>query len=164
MEGLLVILARFWPSKTISSRCFEKLEKDYDAITSDNKEVQIKATFKDHITYPAIILLKCFLLFKSTRTAPLKRYITVRANTLGELIKGRKAPYNRLHRLAVKKLREINKRVKGKERGGGRGDKSFRSTSLQREPTLTNARCGSGGSRMLMMTVDVILAIMKLNQ
>ena len=95
---------------------YEKLEKDYDAITSDNKKVQIKATFKDHINYPGNYVPEMFLALKINPDGTFEEIYNGPGKYIHKLIKRRKMPYNRLHRLPNKKLKEISGTIAGKER------------------------------------------------
>lgn len=99
---------------------FEKIEKMYDALTVDNKKIQIKATFKDKITFPSDHVPELLLGLKINSDGSFEEIYNGPGKYLEPLILTRKSPYNRLHLLPIKKLSEISKVIPKHEKIGKR--------------------------------------------
>jgi len=95
---------------------FDKIEKQYDALTFDKKKVQIKATFKDKITFPTEHVPELFLGLKIHEDGSFEEVYNGPGEYILKLICNRKSPYNRLHLISIKKLKEISESIPKKER------------------------------------------------
>ena len=95
---------------------FDNIQPMYDATTSDNKMVQIKATFKNQLTFPTEHLPELFLGLKLNEDGSFEEIYNGPGKYVKELIMNRKSPYNRLHLLPNKKLMEISKKIPEKEK------------------------------------------------
>ena len=117
LDGRLVgDLGEVLAEKNYEIVLFEKIEKRYDALTSDNRKVQIKATFKDKITFPSEHIPELFLALKINKDGSFEEVYNGPGQDLKQLIKKRKSPYNRLHLLPIKKILEISKSIPNPER------------------------------------------------
>ncbi len=95
---------------------FEKVKAKYDATTSDGRMIQIKATFKDKLTFPSEHIPELFLGLKINEDGSFDEIYNGPGKYVKELIMNRKSPYNRLHLLLNKKLIEISKKIPEKEK------------------------------------------------
>ena len=96
---------------------FEKIERLYDALTSKNKKkVQIKTTFKDKITFPSDHVPELLLGLKINSDGSFEEIYNGPGKYLKELVKTRKSPYNRLHLLPIKKLKDISNEIPKNEK------------------------------------------------
>lgn len=95
---------------------FDKIEKQYDALTFDKKKVQIKATFKDKITFPTEHVPELFLGLKINEDGTFEEVYNGPGKHVLKLICNRKAPYNRLHLIPIKKLKEISENIPKQEK------------------------------------------------
>lgn len=95
---------------------FDKIKHLYDATTSDNRMVQIKASFKDKLTFPTDHIPELFLGLKINSDGSFEEVYNGPGKYIKALIGKRKSPYNRLHLLPLKKLSEISARIPQKEK------------------------------------------------
>lgn len=95
---------------------FDKIRHSYDATTSDNKMVQIKASFKDKLTFPTDHVPELFLGLKINSDGSFEEIYNGPGKYIKESIGKRKSPYNRLHLLSMKKLSNLSAKVPEKER------------------------------------------------
>jgi len=95
---------------------FDNIQPLYDATTLDNKMVQIKATFKDKLTFPTEHIPELFLGLKLNTDGSFNEIYNGPGKYIKELIGKRKSPYNRLHLLPIKKLSEISNKIPEKEK------------------------------------------------
>lgn len=95
---------------------FNNIQPFYDATTSGNKMVQIKATFKDKLTFPTDHIPELFLGLKINSNGTFEEIYNGPGKYIKELIGKRKSPYNRLHLLPLKKLKDISAKISEKEK------------------------------------------------
>ena len=95
---------------------FEKIEKQYDALTLDKKKVQIKATFKDKITFPTDHVPELLLGLKINDDGTFLEIYNGPGKYVQKIISKRKAPYNRLHLISIKKLMDISEGIPKNEK------------------------------------------------
>ncbi len=95
---------------------FDNIQPLYDATTEDGKMVQIKATFKDKLTFPTEHIPELFLGLKLNEDGSFKEIYNGPGKYIKELIGKRKSPYNRLHLLPIEKLRDISSKIPETER------------------------------------------------
>lgn len=95
---------------------FNKIKHLYDATTFDNKMVQIKASFKNMLTFPTDHVPELFLGLKINSDGSFDEIYNGPGKYIKALIGKRKSPYNRLHLLPLKKLSEISARIPQKEK------------------------------------------------
>mgnify|MGYP001293386380 CR=1 FL=1 len=95
---------------------FDNIQPLYDAKTHDGKMVQIKATFKDKLTFPTGHIPELFLGLKLNENGSFDEIYNGPGKYIKELISNRKSPYNRLHLLPIKKLLEISSKITEREK------------------------------------------------
>ena len=117
LDGRLVgDLGEVLAEKNYDIVLFEKLEKSYDAFTRDNKKVQIKATFKDKLTFPSNHIPELLLGLKLYPNGTYEEIYNGPGKYLKQLTSKRKQPYNRLHLLSIKKMKTISEIIPPRER------------------------------------------------
>jgi len=86
-------------------------KKGYDAYTADNKQVQIKATFRDNLTFPAgkNNIPEYYLGLKLLEDGSFEEIYNGPGNNIWELLKGRKDPtIGNLHSISISTLKAEN--------------------------------------------------------
>lgn len=91
---------------------YEGLQKHHDAETSDGKKVQIKATMKDSLTFPADHVPDYYIGIKIHSDGTFIEIFNGLGSDILTLLRNRAAkPRNNLHVVSIKKLEELNKKV-----------------------------------------------------
>lgn len=94
----------------------EGMQKHHDAKTSDHRMVQIKATMKDLLTFPANHIPQYYLGIKIMHDGTFEEIFNGPGEIAANSIKGRAVPATNLHSVSIRKLSELNKTVSEKER------------------------------------------------
>ncbi len=92
----------------------------HDALTDDGRDVQIKTTMKNSLTFPADHVPDYYLGIKVHTTGRLEEVFNGPGSTIKELLKNQKRPKNNQHHLSIKRLKKLNSTVDNKERIEGR--------------------------------------------
>lgn len=95
---------------------FDTIKHSYDATTFDDKKIQIKATFKDSLTFPSNHIPELYLGLKINPDGSFEEVYNGPGKYIKELINKRKSPYNRLHLLPIKKLSKISRKISEQEK------------------------------------------------
>lgn len=89
----------------------EKIKAKYDGETSDGKNVQIKATMQESLTYPADFVPDFYIGIKIKEDGTFDEIYNGPGKLIHQLIKDKNKPSNNLHNIPINKLRELNKKV-----------------------------------------------------
>ncbi|MDB4285527.1 hypothetical protein N9903_01320 [bacterium] len=95
---------------------FEKLEKHHDARSRNGRLVQIKATMKNSLTFPADHIPDYYLGLRIDSKGTAKEIFNGPGRIAHEAIRNRRPTKNNLHSISLKRLEGLNKRVPPKER------------------------------------------------
>jgi hypothetical protein len=93
---------------------FKKVEKYYDGVTADNKRVQIKVTFKDHLTFN-----HCpdyYLGLKFNENGDFKEIFNGKGEIIKERYKHRKNIGKQLLSFPINELKKLSESVKKEDR------------------------------------------------
>ncbi len=97
-----------------------ELTAKYDGETSDGRSVQVKATMRGHLTFPADHVPDYYLGLHIHPDGSFKELFNGPGAILAQALAGRKRPKNNQLSLAAKKLRELSGQVPDHERVPGR--------------------------------------------
>lgn len=112
LDGRLVgDLGEFLAEENYKITLFEKIEHRYDAFTKNNKKVQIKATFKDKITFPSDHFPELLLGLKINPDGTFEEIYNGPGKYVKPLIHKRKSPRSRLLLVSIKKLKIISAKI-----------------------------------------------------
>ena len=103
----------------------EGMQKHHDAVTSDNRNVQIKATMKNSLTFPADHVPDYYLGIQILPTGKMKEIYNGPAKPIADYLKRRKNPKNNLHSVSFTILQKINENIDPNERIAERDSESF---------------------------------------
>ncbi len=92
------------------------LSARYDAETDDGRNLQIKTTMKNALTFPADHVPDYYLGIKVDSTGDVEEIFNGPGSTIAELLKNRKRPKNNLHNININRLKKLNEEVDDKER------------------------------------------------
>ena len=95
---------------------FEKLEKHHDGETSDGRRVQIKATMKKNLTFPASHVPDYYLGIKIHRDGTFSEIFNGPGDIAAQAVKGRQQPKTNLHGISITALKKLNELVGEKDR------------------------------------------------
>jgi len=117
LDGRLVgDLGEVLAEKDYEIRLFDTIKHLYDATTFDDKKIQIKATFKDSLTFPSNHIPELYLGLKINSDGSFEEIYNGPGKYIKELIGNRQPPYNRLYLFPIKKLSEISRKVLEQEK------------------------------------------------
>ncbi len=95
---------------------YSDIHKHHDAATPDGKQVQIKATMKNSLTFPADHIPDYYLGIKINHDGSFDEIFNGPGLIAREAIKNRKIPKTNLHSISINVLAHLNKRVSPKDR------------------------------------------------
>ncbi len=102
---------------------FEKLEKHHDGITSDGRLVQIKATMKKDLTFPASHVPNYYLGIQIHRDGSFSEIFNGPGYIAAKAVEDRKFPKTNLHGISITALKKLNELVTEKDRIPRRSNK-----------------------------------------
>jgi hypothetical protein len=97
-------------------KLFEGMKKHHDGETSDGRQVQIKATIKDSLTFPADHIPDYYLGIKIHADGKFTEIFNGPGPVAREAVKGRKPTKTNLHSVSLVALNKLNEKVKPSER------------------------------------------------
>ena len=95
---------------------YPKLQKHHDAVASGERKVQIKATMKDSLTFPADHVPDYYLGIKIHPDGSFDEVFNGPGAIAGKAVRNRKPTKTNLHSITINALRELSAEVKPKER------------------------------------------------
>lgn len=95
---------------------FEKLEKHHDGITSDGRLVQVKATMKMDLTFPASHVPDYYLGIQIHRDGTFSEIFNGPGNIAARAVEHRKLPKTNLHGISIITLKKLNEEVLEQDR------------------------------------------------
>ena len=90
---------------------FEDVKKHHDAESSDGRLVQIKATMKKNLTFPADHVPNFYLGVQVHRNGSFTEVFNGPGAVAWEAVKGRSSPKTNLHSVSITALRKLQVRV-----------------------------------------------------
>ena len=97
-------------------KLFEDLKKHHDAECSDGRLVQIKATMKESLTFPADHVPNYYLGVQIRADGSFIEVFNGPGNIVGGAVKARATPKNNLHCIPVSALKKLQSRVSSADR------------------------------------------------
>lgn len=94
----------------------EGLSKHHDAMTADNRNVQIKSTMQKSLTFPADHVPEYYLGIPILPNGEYREIYNGPARAIANYLKDRKPPKNNLHNVSFNILRRLNESVDLRER------------------------------------------------
>ena len=101
---------------TYDVKLFEDLKKHHDGSTSDGKQVQVKATMQDSLTFPVDHIPDYYLGIQIHQDGTFTEIFNGPGSIAQETIKDRKPTKTNLHSVAIAALKKLNEKVKPSER------------------------------------------------
>jgi len=101
---------------TYDVKLFEDLQRHHDGTTSDGRLVQIKATMKDSLTFPADHIPDYYLGIKVHKDGSFSEVFNGPGALAWEAVKNRKPPKTNLHSVGVTTLATLSESVEAKDR------------------------------------------------
>jgi len=102
---------------------FEDLKRHHDGITSDGRQVQIKATMQDSLTFPVDHVPDYYLGIKIHSNGTFTEVFNGPGNVACEAVKNRKPTKTNLHSITIAALMRLNEKVSPSERIPKRANK-----------------------------------------
>ncbi len=109
-------------------KLFPDMKKHHDGETSDGRLVQIKATMKGHLTFPADHIPNYYLGVKVEADGTFVEVFNGPGAVAWEAIKGRAKPKTNLHSIGISTLLQLQERVPPAERIPLRSNSSLKPT------------------------------------
>jgi uncharacterized protein DUF6998 len=97
-------------------KLFEDMRPHHDGETTDRRQVQIKTTMKDALTFPADHVPDYYLGIKISRDGTFEEVFNGPGNVAAEAIKNRKPPKTNLHSISLNALLALTRTVSTKDR------------------------------------------------
>lgn len=94
----------------------EGLTKHHDAVADDGRNVQIKATFSNHLTFPADHVPDYYIGIRLNQDGTFEEIYNGPGHLIGDELKSRQRTQNGLHSGIMGKLRRLNQLVADHER------------------------------------------------
>ena len=117
LDGRLVgDLGEILVEQSYKIKLYEKLAPHYDGETPDGKKVQIKATMKNALGFPADYTPQHYLGIKISETGEFEEIYNGPGKYIASAIKNRQRPSNGLHSISINKLKKLNEKVKKDQR------------------------------------------------
>lgn len=117
LDGRLVgDLGEVIVEKAYDLQLYEGIHKRYDGITSDGREVQIKATMKEALTYPADHTPTYYLGIKINSDGTFKEIFNGPGKVIAESLKNRKPTKNNIHTIPINTLEQLNTNIQDQDR------------------------------------------------
>lgn len=95
---------------------YEGQEKHYDGETSNKRKVQIKATLKDSVIFPADFVPELYLAIKIGPDGTVRELYNGPGRVVADSLTNRRRPKNGLHTLSAFRLTELNTTIRGMDR------------------------------------------------
>jgi hypothetical protein len=92
------------------------VQRHHDAITPDGRQVQIKATMKNSLTFPADHIPEYYLGIKIHPDGSFDEVFNGRGKTAWKAVKDRKHPKNNQYSISISALTSLNAEVREKDR------------------------------------------------
>ena len=90
---------------------YDGLQKHHDAKASDGRQVQIKATMKDSLTFPADHVPDYYLGIKIESDGTLTEIFNGPGSVAHKAVKDRQVPKTNLHSISINALKGLNEEV-----------------------------------------------------
>jgi hypothetical protein len=97
-------------------RLHEGLRKHHDGITPDGRQVQIKATMQNSLTFPVDHIPDYYLGIKINVDGTFREVFNGPGRIAGEAVKGRKPTKTNLHSVSISILERLNGKVLDRDR------------------------------------------------
>lgn len=94
----------------------ERLRKHHDGITSDGRQVQIKATMQNSLTFPVDHVPDYYIGIKINADGTFREIFNGPGEIASEAIKNRKPTKTNLHSVSISTLETLNQKVQEKDR------------------------------------------------
>jgi len=95
---------------------FEGMSPHHDGESKDGRKVQIKATMKENLTFPADHIPEYFLGIKINRDGSFVEVFNGPGAVAAKAVGGRKHPKTNLHAISIRALAELSRAVNAEER------------------------------------------------
>lgn len=130
LDGLLVgDIGEVLVEAAYDLQLFEDIKKQHDAKSSDGRLVQIKATMKDSLTFPADHVPNYYLGVQVHPDGTFTEVFNGPGATAWEAVKGRARPKTNLHSVSIGALAKLQARVASHDRIPLRSTKPLQPTS-----------------------------------
>ena len=117
LDGRLVgDLGEILVEETYDVKLHEGLQKHHDGITPDDKQVQIKATMKNSLTFPVDHIPDYYLGIKIKLDGTFREIFNGPGRVAREAVKDRKPTKTNLHSVSISLLERLNEKVHEKDR------------------------------------------------
>ncbi len=97
------------------------MPKHYDAETPDGRQVQIKATMKRALTFPADHVPDYYIGVRIGEDGKLEELFNGPGWVIADALRGRKKPKNNLHNVGISSLKSLRAKVRPADRIATRG-------------------------------------------
>ncbi len=114
-------------------KLFDEMERHHDGTTTDGRLVQIKATMKESLTFPADHVPDYYLGIKINKDGSFGEVFNGPGAIAWEAVKNRKPSKTNLHSVSIQTLAKLNSKVSARQRIPLR-------TNAALQPTLPNGR------------------------
>jgi len=94
---------------------FEGMRRHHDGVSKDGRKVQIKATMKENLTFPADHIPEYYLGIKINRNGSFVEVFNGPGTVAAKAVEGRKPPKTNLHSISVRALAELGRGVNAEE-------------------------------------------------
>jgi hypothetical protein len=115
-------------------KLFEDIKKHHDAECSDGRLVQIKATMKKNLTFPADHIPNYYLGVVVGADGTFEEIFNGPGSIAWEAVKGRSMPKTNLHSVSIAALKKMQPRVAPNDRIPLRLNKSLQPSTQKRAP------------------------------
>lgn len=117
LDGRLVgDIGEILVEKNYELNLYEGLRKHYDARTPCGRDIQIKATMKNSLTFPADHVPEYYIGVKIHSNGEMTEIFNGPGKVIWDLIQHRARPKNNLHSISIAKLENLNLHVSPEER------------------------------------------------
>jgi hypothetical protein len=117
LDGRLVgDIGEILVEETYDVKLHEGLQKHHDGITPDDKQVQIKATMKNSLTFPVDHIPDYYLGIKIKLDGTFREIFNGPGRVAREAVKDRKPTKTNLHSVSISLLERLNEKVHEKDR------------------------------------------------
>lgn len=97
-------------------KLFDKINPHYDGISSDGRKVQIKATMKNALNFPADHVPDYYLGIKILNNGSTEEIFNGPGLVIWDILKHRKKPKNNLYRIDINRLMKLDSTIDSKDR------------------------------------------------
>ena len=102
---------------------FESLKKHYDAVTRDGRQVQIKTTMQENLTFPVDHVPDYYLAIQIHRDGTFTEVFNGPGSIAKKAVENRKPTKTNLHSIGIKALNRLNEKVQESDRIPKRANK-----------------------------------------